>query len=630
MNFRYDINGLRAIAVIAVVLFHFNPNLVPGGFAGVDVFFVISGFLMTSIILRGLENNTFNLFKFYVARANRIIPALAMLCLVLLVFGWFYLTSVDYRALGKHAASSMGFLSNVIYWRESGYFDSGSHEKWLLHTWSLSVEWQFYIIYPVVLMALKRLLSIKNLKRLLVVGTLLGFVFSVVVTMKRPDLAYYLLPTRAWEMMFGGLAFLYPIAMGDKQKKLAEFVGLALIVLSYAFISSDVAWPGHWALIPVSGAYLIILANRQDSIITSNRIFQVLGKWSYSIYLWHWPVVVFGYYDFKLWALFGIPLSIILGALSYFFVEKIEYNPPNKLKNLYAFKPFYMVIIIGFSSFIISIDGANTYIRSASQTEESKFLEKYQRGVYNKTAFFNKEYRHQCNYYWMLREKGSLKVADSCTSGKKHEGILLWGDSHAQALSYGIKTTFPNEQFLQLASAGCKPSIAKSELLEEDRRVACDYSNSKALTVLKDINPKLLIIAQKNQHNLTDFQKVQSFINANELSTKILIVGPVPQWQPSLPNAIAKRHFEKEKLIIDDITFDKNLVAIDRDMQEIYSSKSIEYVSIIDKLCSDNGCTVKVDNNNTPLHFDYGHLTFEGSEFVVKHSLKNRIDLLLK
>ena len=151
MQFREDINGLRAIAVIAVVLFHFNSSWMPGGFAGVDVFFVISGFLMTGIIFKGLEQQKFSILRFYVARANRIIPALAILCIILLILGWFYLTPQDYKALGKHAASSVTFVSNVTYWLESGYFDALASEKWLLHTWSLSVEWQFYLIYPLVL-----------------------------------------------------------------------------------------------------------------------------------------------------------------------------------------------------------------------------------------------------------------------------------------------------------------------------------------------------------------------------------------------------------------------------------------------------------------------------------------------
>ena len=219
MYFRKDINGLRAIAVIGVMLFHFNASWMPGGFAGVDVFFVISGFLMTGIIFRGIEQENFSILKFYVARANRIIPALAVLCSVLLLFGWFYLTPLDYKNLGKHVGSSMGFLSNFIYWRESGYFDAASQEKWLLHTWSLSVEWQFYIIYPLVLVALRNFMSLKAMKVAVLHGTVLGFIFCVIATFKWPDSAYYLLPARAWEMMIGGVAYLYPIAMQKMEEK---------------------------------------------------------------------------------------------------------------------------------------------------------------------------------------------------------------------------------------------------------------------------------------------------------------------------------------------------------------------------------------------------------------------------
>lgn len=164
MQFRKDINGLRAIAVCAVVLFHFNAPWMPGGFAGVDVFFVISGFLMTGIILRGIQEKNFSLMKFYVARANRIIPALAVLCLVLLVVGWFHLTPMEYKTLAKHVVSSITFYSNHVYWGEAGYFTAASNEKWLLHSWSLSVEWQFYIIYPVILVTMHKLMPVKKNK----------------------------------------------------------------------------------------------------------------------------------------------------------------------------------------------------------------------------------------------------------------------------------------------------------------------------------------------------------------------------------------------------------------------------------------------------------------------------------
>lgn len=424
MNFRYDINGLRAIAVIAVVLFHFNPNWVPGGFAGVDVFFVISGFLMTSIIFRGLENDDFNLFKFYVARANRIIPALAVLCLVLLVFGWFYLTPMDYRALGKHATSSMGFLSNVIYWRESGYFDAASHEKWLLHTWSLSVEWQFYIIYPVILMALKKFLSITNIKRLLVVGTLLGFAFSVIATMKWPNPAYYLLPTRAWEMMFGGLAFLYPIDLSNNKKKVAEWTGLVLILLSYTFISSDIAWPGHWALVPVLGAYLIIIANRQNSIVTNNPVFQTLGKWSYSIYLWHWPIVVFGTY-YSLPTFFnpiGLIGSCLLGYISFRYIESLTFRSFNSWLDIWKAVPVWAVIIlIGSYSIIFINHGFNSRLSIPDDIEVNKLNIAYRGNGY---CFYS---HHESD--WSV----SIDKGTECYLGtqKGSSSSLIFGDSYA-------------------------------------------------------------------------------------------------------------------------------------------------------------------------------------------------------
>src|ERR1039457_4022433 len=154
--FRQDINGLRAYAVAAVLLYHFGVPGFGGGFVGVDVFFVISGFLMTGIILTKLEARNFSLPDFYLARARRIIPALAVFCLALLVFGWFWLTPYTYKALGRYAVASITFVSNFVYQRGAGYFAEPAHDNWLLHTWSLSVEWQFYLLYPLLLLAVAR------------------------------------------------------------------------------------------------------------------------------------------------------------------------------------------------------------------------------------------------------------------------------------------------------------------------------------------------------------------------------------------------------------------------------------------------------------------------------------------
>lgn len=210
LTFRPDIAGLRAWALLAVVLFHFNIPGFGGGFVGVDIFFAISGYLMTQIILRGLEGERFSIWGFYLARARRIVPALLVLCAVLLTLGWFVLPASDYRPLGMHALTSVMFASNIQYWREAGYFDSASHDKWLLHTWSLSVEWQFYLVLPLLLWGVWKLWPGRlSAARVLIAVLLVSFALSVWLTSQKPEAAFFLLPTRAWEMLAGALVALY-------------------------------------------------------------------------------------------------------------------------------------------------------------------------------------------------------------------------------------------------------------------------------------------------------------------------------------------------------------------------------------------------------------------------------------
>lgn len=202
VGFRTDINGLRAWAVISVLLYHFGISGFSGGFVGVDLFFVISGFLMTSIIIKGLEGNKFLIMSFYAARARRIVPALTALCLFLSVIGYWVLAPLDYKMLATHAIAALGFFSNIKFWSEAGYFDVSSHEKWLLHTWSLSVEWQFYLVLPVLLAAVWHFRPGRTPQfSVTLAGCLLSFATAVAITPQSSSAAFYLLPTRAWEML---------------------------------------------------------------------------------------------------------------------------------------------------------------------------------------------------------------------------------------------------------------------------------------------------------------------------------------------------------------------------------------------------------------------------------------------
>lgn len=296
-----------------------------------DVFFVISGFLMTQIIVEGLDRSRggagFSLLGFYLVRAKRIVPALLGVCVVLMVLGWFALPSPEYRALATHALASVAFVSNIKFWREAGYFDAASHDKWLLHTWSLAVEWQFYLLLPLGLMLVWRFFPGRRAALVAVAAALLvSLLPSALVTPIKPAAAFFLLPTRAWEMLAGGVVYLLMPARlpGIAVPRVLEALGLGLILMSLAW--ADAArWPGHQAVLPVLGTCLVLMAGRARSMWTAMAPLQALGRWSYSVYLWHWPVVVaLAYLSLQRQAAavaVGLVLALCLGAASYRWLE---------------------------------------------------------------------------------------------------------------------------------------------------------------------------------------------------------------------------------------------------------------------------------------------------------------------
>ncbi|NWA04246.1 acyltransferase family protein [Pseudomonas gingeri] len=330
LAYRKDIDGLRAVAVIAVVLFHFDVPGFTGGFVGVDVFFVISGYLIASIIWRERLGGRFSLAEFWARRARRILPALFVMILATLVAGWFLLTPRDYDELGRSIHYQVVFTSNLLFARQDGYFETSSDLTPLLHTWSLSIEEQFYVIFPLLLMLLSS--RLKHWRTALFLLLLMSFAMSQWAVIHAPQKAFYLLPMRAWELLAGVMLAVMPAGQPTSPIKAqaVSLLSLGLILLAVCGYDSSTPFPGVAALLPVVGVIGLIWANGQQATLAgqvlSNRWLVGVGLISYSWYLWHWPVLVFGkyasVYGLDAWELAGLfILSLVLSYGSWRFVE---------------------------------------------------------------------------------------------------------------------------------------------------------------------------------------------------------------------------------------------------------------------------------------------------------------------
>jgi peptidoglycan/LPS O-acetylase OafA/YrhL len=609
-KFREDINALRAVAVISVVLYHLDFNVISAGFAGVDIFFVISGYLMTLIIFKKLQNDTFTFKSFYVSRFNRIVPPLAVLCFFLLIYGWYHLYDSAYTSLIDHIRSSIFFVSNYFYWKEASYFDSGK-ENILLHTWSLSVEWQFYLLFPILVYTSYNIFNLKFTKFLIVLLLLIGFLISIVFSSIWPNASYFLFPTRAWEMLFGSVAFLFPNVFSIFNKRLLEVLGVTLIISSIFLFSENTLWPGYSAFVPVFGTYLVIVANVENSYITSNFVVRYIGKSSYSIYLWHWPIYLIAVDlcgDDSYVKFVSLVFTFIFGIISFEYIEK-RINGYQSFV-IYIFLAL-LVIVFSFSNLINQ--------RALSNAPENiianLLLTKYSNYTMDPQNFF-----YDCNAAFQYEQKGELTVESRCISAKSG-GVLFWGDSHLASIATGIRSKFPKLSYSQLTSASCPPSFTFFKV--GPSALGCNFSNKYIRQMISLSNPKVVILGTRDNHESYDWSNTVSTLKSLGVS-KVIIIGPLPQWLPSLPKIYVKRHLGQ--LSIEDESFVNSLVKSNDYMIKLNNNNNnFTYINILSELCSNlhetPRCLVRVDDDL--LSFDYGHLTVEGSKYISKNFIKN-------
>lgn len=640
--FRSDINGLRAWAVVAVVLYHFGVPGLQGGFVGVDVFFVISGFLMTRLIIVGLESagggNRFYLLGFYAARARRIVPALAVLCASLLLLGWFWLPTMDYRQLGQHAATALAFVSNLKFWREAGYFDAASHDKWLLHTWSLSVEWQFYLLLPLALMVLWRWWPTRRaMTGWLLAGFAASLLLSVVVTPIRPGASFYLLPTRAWEMLAGGLVFVLAgrWQLTLMQQRAIEWTGFALILGSIAFVDATDLWPGWLALFPVVGAALVLCAARTGSLWTGTWVAQRLGDASYSIYLWHWPVVVaLAYLDALKNPLAvggGLLVATVLGFASYVWVEQ----PSRRLLNRMNRRSSTVTLVALFA--VVTVPGTLVYLKNGVKGRLDPRIDAVFAEAKNKNPR-----RDECHM-------APPAVVPECRYGGEKLGAIVIGDSHAASIVRTVEETMKDSSHhvLDWTYSGC-PTILDVKHKEKIRRDACEKFVSISLNKSKDLTLAPLVIMNRTSvyafgtnefdresefgKNLINFEIDYDFPSPQFLkkfrekivetacdfakNRPVYMVRPIPELRRDVPKTMGRalllgRH-ERVSISLDEYHERHRLVWETQDAAR--EKCGVRILDPLPYLCQDGRCWG--DKDGLPLYYDDDHLNERGAALL--------------
>jgi len=452
-RYRSEIDGLRAIAVLSVVLYHFGIPGFTGGFVGVDIFFVISGFLIGGILWREyVETGSVWMLHFYVRRFRRLAPAFFVMALVVSGVAWLLLLPFEFREFGKTLIASTVYLSNVLFYRGAGYFDTGAEEKVLLHTWSLAVEEQFYIFLPVFILVLARFRrAIVPLLGVILFGSLVA---SLYLTPRNQPATFFLFPFRAWEMLSGVLLAIAGQRFGLTWKGFAplSFLGLAILVWSIFKIQPDDRFPGFFAIAPVVGTLLILANGRGENMV--NRMLSstgpvFVGLISYSLYLWHWPVFTLstylrGSYANVFEGLAWAALSVGLGYLSWRYVEL----PVRRARNLPG-----AVVLVGAVAASAVLLGIGGYVYKNNGLED-RFGPTVLPHIHASADFLQDWSRCQ------VPTKGPLMGLEICPIGPEGDPeVLVWGDSHVRAFKEGLDAAAHEAGVpaMVIWRAGCPP-----------------------------------------------------------------------------------------------------------------------------------------------------------------------------
>ena len=641
MKYRADIDGLRAVAVIAVVAFHAFPTVARGGFVGVDVFFVISGYLISGIILGALEQERFSFANFYARRIRRIFPALAVVLAVCFGIGWFVLFADDYKQLSRHIAAGIAFVSNFVLWDESGYFDDAAETKPLQHLWSLGIEEQFYLVWPAVLFLAWR----TRVHPLGPAALLLTSSFLLNVKEIRWDLVgtFYSPFTRLWELLMGAVISAAAVSRSgwptQPLQMIGEFVdsrpyvreigaavGITLIAIAVGVLDGGRLFPGLWALLPTVGTFAIIAAG-PTTWLSRNILAQSWIVWvgliSYPLYLWHWPLLSFarivqGETPAVPIRVVAVVASVVMAALTYHVIEKpIRHGPRRR----FTIPVLCLSMVAVLATALGTYQAGGLFDRSINRTDTAHFLQYYD---YMHKHGIETAYRRECDFMDWPTGHTRDSIDAACIAPGQRRTLFLWGDSFAQSISLGIRSILPaDDRLAQVATSLCRPSFDNIDPTVPEQR--CLRANQFAIDSIKRLRPAIVILAQKGGHEETDWKQMSEQL-VGLGAGRVVLIGPAPRWRPSLPEVVTTHYWGTDfRRVSYGLQNDYDTDA--RLQSELAGVPHLTYVSLLKGLCNDEGCTAVVpgSTNNDLIAFDFSHLSLKGSEFVASSLLRTEL-----
>lgn len=614
-HYRTDIDGLRALAVLPVIAFHLKLPVFRGGFVGVDVFFVISGFLIGSLIISELRDGTFSIVRFYKRRIGRILPAFIVMMIAILALGWRYDVPQDFRESAAGLIAAALSVSNIYFWRQANYFDSDAETKPALHTWSLGVEEQFYVVFPILLMLLYRYWP-KRVPLAVVLICAASFAACVAMTRSYPESTFYLLPFRFWELGLGTILALklIPAPTTTWGREILCLLGLALIGIPMVLYSSTTPFPGIAALFPCIGAALVILSNTTGLSMCGQLLslppVRLIGLISYSLYLWHWPLIVYQrsnavFYsdsDHILSKLGLIVAALVISFASWKFVEQ-------PVRRLAARRSSFGTIGAGLAATAVVAIFCVVVIQSNGAAS------RYPPEAMRLASYLPGSFAHFRPGVCFITGADSLEAFNRklCLSTETNKpNYLLLGDSHAAHLWYGLSEVFPDIHFEQASVGSCPPTIDDPGL---SKRFCREIMDEVFGSFMRNHPPSRLILAARwRPRNLPALADTLKALKTRGVST--VVIGPIVQYQYALPRLLADgARFHDPALYL---RFkDREVDVLDDQIAALAAANGAEYISLPKLMCSPGRCAT-LSNKNEPLQFDTGHVTADGSVFVAQ------------